>query len=100
MRLSSAELAAIRRALAGERYTRAFLFGSRVDDARLGGDIDLLLHSREPAFPLSHRVASRYAMFMDGRLDVTVVDPEHTTVEQAAFLATLDLEPIDDRIAA
>lgn len=33
MRLSSAELAALRASLAGEDYRRAFLFGSRTDDA-------------------------------------------------------------------
>lgn len=89
MRLSAAESTAIREALKGETFSEAFVFGSRVDDSRRGGDIDLLLFSREPAFHLAHRIASRYAMLMDARLDVTVIDPDKATLEQEAFLATL-----------
>jgi len=100
MRVSAAEFAALRQALQGESYGGAYLFGSRTDDARRGGDIDLLLYSHEPAFMLAHRVASRYARFMDARLDVLVVDPDHATPEQQAFVATLKLEPIDDRLRA
>lgn len=98
MRLSERELAALRESLHGESYARAYLFGSRVDDRRRGGDIDLLLHSTAPAFPLAHRVASRYARLMDSRLDVLVVDPERPTAEQRAFVATLTLEPLDDKL--
>jgi uncharacterized protein len=91
------ELAALREALRGENYRHAYLFGSRTDDSRRGGDVDILLHSSAPAFPLAHRVASRYARIMDARLDVLVVDPDHPTAEQQAFLATLKLEPINDK---
>ena len=61
-----------------------------------GGDIDLLLYSNEQAFDTAHRVASRFAREFDAKLDVLVVSPEHPTVEQAAFIATLNLEPLDD----
>ena len=96
--MTDQEFAALREALRGESYRGAYLFGSRTDDSRRGGDVDLLLHSSAPAFPLAHRVASRYARIMDARLDVLVVDPEHPTAEQQAFLATLRLQPIDDRL--
>lgn len=46
MRLSKAEIRALREALAGLPVERVFLFGSRTDDARRGGDIDILLHTR------------------------------------------------------
>lgn len=97
-RLSPAELAALRKALAGEDCSAVYLFGSRTDPARRGGDVDVLIHSASPAFALAHRVASRYAMEMDARLDVLVVDPRHPTPEQAAFLATVasSLVPLDD----
>lgn len=98
MRISSEELTALRGALQGERYRHAYLFGSRTEDSRRGGDIDLLLVSGEPAFALAHRVASRYARLMDARLDVLVVDADHPTPEQRAFLATLHLESLDDRL--
>lgn len=100
MRLTPAELAALREALAGEDYSGASLFGSRVDDTRRGGDVDLLLYSRQSPFMLAHRVASRYARVMDARLDVLVVDPLHPTDEQRALLATLTLEPLDDKLRA
>lgn len=98
MRLSPAELAAIREALRGESYSRVFLFGSRTDDLARGGDIDLLVYSAAPAFALANRIASRFAREFDARLDVLVVDPESPTPEQADFLSTLNPEPIDDLV--
>ena len=61
-----------------------------------GGDIDLLLYSNEQAFDTAHLVASRFAREFDARLDVLVVSPEHPTAEQAAFIATVKLEPLDN----
>jgi hypothetical protein len=98
MRISTEELSALRGALQGESYRHAYLFGSRTDDRRRGGDVDLLLESSEPAFSLAHRVASRYARLMDARLDVLVVDPDHSTPDQQAFVATLHLASLDDRL--
>ena len=96
MRLSATELSAIRKSLEGIDYRRAFLFGSRTDDAARGGDIDLLVYSAAPAFDLASRVSSRFAREHDARLDVLVVDPSCPTVEQQAFISTLTLEPLDD----
>ena len=98
MRISDQEFAALRQALQGEHFRRACLFGSRTDDSRRGGDIDLLLFSDAPPFPVAHRVASRYARLMDARLDVLVIVPDRPTPEQQAFLATLTLEALDDRL--
>lgn len=57
-----------------------FLFGSRVDDATRGGDIDLLVKSEKPiqdsrrkALQLVARLQIRLG---DQRIDVLVVDPE------------------------
>lgn len=96
MRLSQPEISALKRALDGESYRRAFLFGSRTDNAAHGGDIDLLLYSEAPPFETAHRVASRFAREFDARLDVLVINPDQPTAEQAAFLSTLQLEPLDD----
>ncbi len=96
MRLSPDELAAIRKALQGENFSRIFLFGSRTDDAARGGDIDLLIHSSESPFDLASRVASRFAREFDARIDICVVDPDSPTQEQAVFLSTLHPEPLDD----
>jgi hypothetical protein len=46
MRLSDVELDAIRRTIANlDPEARVYLFGSRTDDTRRGGDIDLLIMS-------------------------------------------------------
>jgi predicted nucleotidyltransferase len=95
MRLTRAEIAALKSALAGVPYRRVFLFGSRTNDAAKGGDIDILLYSEAHPFDTAHRVASRFAREFDAKLDVLVVDPDHPA-EQAAFIATLTLEPLDD----
>lgn len=96
MRLSDAEVAALRTALSGVSYRHAFLFGSRTNEKAKGGDIDLMLYSDAPAFDTARRVSSRFAQVFDSRLDVLVVDPDHLSVEQSAFIATLTLEPLDD----
>jgi predicted nucleotidyltransferase len=96
VRLSDPELAALKLALAGVSWRRAFLFGSRTDDAARGGDIDLLLYSEAPPFETAQHVASRFARIFDARLDVLVVNPDQPTPEQAAFIATLRLESLDD----
>ena len=105
MRLTKEEIQALREALAGLPIERAFLFGSRTDDARRGGDIDVLLYSRAPSpFMLAHQASSRFARALDAKLDVLVVDPDSPTEEQRAFLRTLRLVSLDDarrnRIAA
>ena len=96
MRLSPQEIAALQSALKGVPYRHAYLFGSRIDSNARGGDIDLLLYSDAPAFDTAHHVASRFAREFDAKLDVLVVSPEHPTAEQAAFIATLKLELLDD----
>jgi len=96
MRLSAEEIRALREALDGLPIERAFLFGSRTDDARRGGDIDVLLYSRAPSFPLAHEASSRFARALEAKLDVLGVDPDSPTEEQQAFLRTLQLVPLDD----
>ncbi|MFP4428976.1 MAG: nucleotidyltransferase domain-containing protein [Desulfovermiculus sp.] len=48
MRLKDSEVQAIRRAVSRhfEPQARVYLFGSRVDDTRKGGDIDLFIKTR------------------------------------------------------
>lgn len=98
MRLSAAEITALRSALEGVPWEHVWLFGSRVDDSKRGGDIDILLHTERPPFAVAHEVSSRYAAAVDGRLDVLALDPQAMTDEQKIFVATLTLEPLDDLI--
>lgn len=81
MRLSLAQIAMIHDtalAVFGEQ-ARVTLFGSRVNDAAKGGDVDLMIELSgsiaEPAL-LSARVASRVSRAMNGRkVDVVLKAP-------------------------
>jgi hypothetical protein len=96
MRLSDVEITALREALKEVKWQHVWLFGSRVDDAGKGGDIDILLHTGQPAFSAAHEISSRYAALLDGKLDVLAVNPDAMTEEQKNFVATLTLESLDD----
>lgn len=81
MRLNLAQIAMIRDTtfgVFGER-ARITLFGSRVNDAAKGGDVDLMIEVpgtvSDPAL-LSARVASRVSRAMNGRkVDVVLKAP-------------------------
>lgn len=81
MRLSQQQIEIIRSTahqLLGAR-ARVTLFGSRVDDQRKGGDVDLMVEVSEaidePAL-VSARLASRVSRAMDGRkVDVLLKAP-------------------------
>ena len=79
---------ALKKALAGVEG-EFFIFGSRVDDEKKGGDVDLLIFSDEKPFALSVRVAARYFELCEEKIDVVVMDPNSLSAEQQAFLATI-----------
>ena len=93
MRLSPEQAAAIRRVVretAGDD-ARVRLFGSRLDDAARGGDVDLLVEVDEavesPAL-LSARLATRVSRALDGRrVDVMLLAPnlERQSIHEAAL---------------
>lgn len=63
----------------GGADARLRLFGSRLDDTRSGGDVDLLLELRSPAVdpaPLAARMAARASRVLGGRkVDVVLAAP-------------------------
>lgn len=76
--------------LAGPQ-ARVRLFGSRLDDAARGGDVDLLLElpfaTEQPAL-LAARVSARISRLMDGRrVDVVVSAPnlKHLAIHDVAL---------------
>ncbi|MEW5791483.1 MAG: nucleotidyltransferase domain-containing protein [Pseudomonadota bacterium] len=81
MRLSPEQIATIR-AAARETFgpdARVWLFGSRVDDSALGGDIDLLISS-DSSIPDRERKRLRFVARLQLRLgdqpiDALVLDP-------------------------
>jgi len=80
MRLTPEQIQAIKQtalAVLGED-ARVYLFGSRVDDHRRGGDIDLLF---EVARPVAHRAQTINALYVslirrlgDRKLDILLKD--------------------------
>ena len=89
LRLDEEEIAALTAALEGAPG-EAWLFGSRVDPARRGGDIDLLLLTDRPAFETSQQVATRFFARCEERIDVVVLDPARLSAEQEDFLSRID----------
>ncbi|HET7313245.1 MAG TPA: nucleotidyltransferase domain-containing protein [Salinisphaera sp.] len=82
MRISSEQTTVIRRIIAEESAQRAvqvYLFGSRLDDHRRGGDLDLLVQLENPvANPawLAARLEARISRYLEGReVDVLLSAP-------------------------
>ena len=81
MRLSAEQIRRLKRLAVEEGGTEARLrlFGSRLDDTRSGGDVDLLLELASPATnpaPLAARMAARASRALDGRkVDVVLAAP-------------------------
>ena len=68
-----------------------YLFGSRVDDNKKGGDIDILIYSEKNSLKLSQEVSRKFFMELDSKLDVVVFDKDNMTREQKAFVNTLEM---------
>jgi len=81
MRLNSSEIAAIKAAVAQVAGTAATvrLFGSRIDDSKQGGDIDLLVESPlavENAALTAARIEAQIIMALgDQKIDVLLKAP-------------------------
>jgi predicted nucleotidyltransferase len=81
MRLTSQQIASIRHA-ADEAFgpnTRVTLFGSRVDDNKRGGDIDLLIQPTRVDQPLARRLRFLGLLERDlgeRKIDVVIESPD------------------------
>ena len=87
-RLDDEEVAALAATLS-DVTGEVWLFGSRVESGRRGGDIDVLILTGEPAFETSRKVATRFYSLCEEKIDVVVFNPERLTTEQADFLSRI-----------
>ncbi len=90
MRLYPDEKLALDKALEGID-DEVYLFGSRVDDNKKGGDIDILIYSEKNSLKLSQEISRKFFMELDSKLDVVVFDKDNMTGEQKAFVNTLEM---------
>jgi uncharacterized protein len=97
MRLSNLERRALAHAMHDLDY-RVEIFGSRIDDAARGGDIDLIVFApdlaAEDRLRLSLRVAVAFRSICDEKIDVHVLDPHDLTATERAFLGVIRSEPL------
>jgi predicted nucleotidyltransferase len=97
MRLSDLERRGLVHALRSIDYP-VELFGSRIDDAARGGDIDLLVFApglaAEDRLRLSLRIAVAFRSVCDEKIDVHVLDPNDLTAAERAFMGVIRSEPL------
>lgn len=91
MRLDALEISALKHALE-DVHGNAYLFGSRVDDSRKGGDIDLLIFSKDSPYKISQNISLKFFKMCEEKIDVLVMDKDKLTEEQRAFLGTIKME--------
>ena len=93
MRLDKIEMKALQNSIRGKKL-EIYLFGSRADDNQKGGDIDILVYSKENPLRLSMQISKEFFLECEEKIDVVVVDKDNMTKEQKAFISTLDLRKI------
>ena len=89
MRLDAEQTSALEYAL-NLVTDEVYLFGSRLDSSRKGGDIDLLVFSKQDSFQLSQQITLRFFEKCEEKIDVVVMDPSRLTDEQQAFLNLIE----------
>ena len=77
-----------------DKKLEIYLFGSRADDNQKGGDIDILVYSKENPLRLSMQISKEFFLECEEKIDVVVVDKDNMTLEQKAFISTLNLKKI------
>lgn len=94
MRLLDKERVALGKALRGVEG-QVYLYGSRTDPRRKGGDIDILVFSQSDSpYRLSQDITVRFQMECDEKIDVTVVDPDRILESQKAFVNKIRKEAV------
>jgi len=71
-----------------------FLFGSRTYPHKKGGDIDIMIFSKNDSLKLSMEIRRRFFMQCEEKIDVLVLDKENLSEENKSFINTLNLVKI------
>ncbi len=66
-----------------------YLFGSRADITKKGGDIDILVFTKADPLETSQEIGLKFFEKCEEKIDVVVMDPNNLTEEQQAFLNTI-----------
>ena len=93
MRLSKIEKEALKYAFDGIKGD-FYLFGSRTDNSKKGGDIDILVYTKLPAYQTSKKITVRFFSKCEAKIDVIVLDPENLDELQKAFINEQQLIPL------
>ena len=93
IRLDAAEKYALHEALK-DVNDEVYLFGSRLDKNKKGGDIDLLIYSKQNSFLLSQKIKRAFFLNCEEKIDVIVFDKSKLTDDQKAFVNTLVTEKL------
>ncbi len=93
IRLDKTEQKALANALT-DINDEVYVFGSRLRHDGKGGDIDLIVFSKEESLSLSRKIAQRFFKECEEKIDVLVMDKDNLTEEQEAFVSTLEMKRI------
>ncbi|MBU2508014.1 MAG: hypothetical protein KJ799_15005 [Bacteroidetes bacterium] len=90
IRLDSCEKNALINALY-DIEEEVYVTGSRTVRGKNGGDVDLLIFSKQNALNLSKKISRRFFMVCEEKIDVLVFDKDNLSIEQKSFINTLKL---------
>ena len=88
IRLNQNQIEALESSL-NKLCNEAYIFGSRTNLTKRGGDIDLLVISKDEPYFLSKKIKRNYLKLIEDKIDVIVIDNDKITELQLSFLNSI-----------